>query len=649
MKSVEEYKNDIAERYIQDFKTEIGFFNRLMILPITNKMKDILKSDKKVDVNDLQDLEDLWFWRKVLGAKIFDKQLFGNLVDKILNFLKEKQEKIIKAKTEWRLDELLNLVVSWKLDILEERIVNPDDGKKDNPDDGKKDNPDDGKKDNPDDGKKDNPDDGKKDNPDNGKKDNPDDGKKKGIDNLKGKYKLSHEDFVEYFEGERFYQRNIGNCWLLAAIDSLVSFWDYEKLVRSSVSKDKKGFTIRLPLWSKKDNKKSKEYFVSFSELKKSQSGIYWNNLIPVDWKSWIKALVRAFLRHTSNDGNNGSDIDFLNLKGGRWVSAFNSLVSFPWMKTYCCARTISEKEKREDKSWTKDVQFVNTFRSVLESFNPQNDMLTLTVRQEQETNNDRKNQPKDNYDNLWHYSRPNHEISVEAVKKSGWNLIITVSNPWDSERAYDISFDDLLKSCSDFWLCTKKARTWLQESTGSYWDWSRRNAASDHLNSMDGAQNVNQIVEITWEKNEELRKARGDIIVENLGANKIVVTSYNYTTQVERSNDKIIIWTGNKALLIPEAEISDIFNKEKNEAYRLHLYWAKIANMIHFIQNKYSKGDNLYLNSDWTLQYDRVWPRNTDIIKDWGRKQIWISRDKTKREFVKHLEKLWYKCEIKL
>jgi hypothetical protein len=59
MKSVEEYKNDIAERYIQDFKTEIGFFNRLMILPITNKMKDILKSDKKVDVNDLQDLEDL--------------------------------------------------------------------------------------------------------------------------------------------------------------------------------------------------------------------------------------------------------------------------------------------------------------------------------------------------------------------------------------------------------------------------------------------------------------------------------------------------------------------------------------------------------------------------------------------------------------
>jgi hypothetical protein len=35
-----------------------------------------------------------------LGAKIFDKQLFGNLVDKILNFLKEKQEKIIKAKTE---------------------------------------------------------------------------------------------------------------------------------------------------------------------------------------------------------------------------------------------------------------------------------------------------------------------------------------------------------------------------------------------------------------------------------------------------------------------------------------------------------------------------------------------------------------------
>lgn len=49
---------------------------------------------------------------------------------------------------------------------------------------------------------------------------------------------LSHDDFKKYFEWEKFQQANIGDCWILAAIDSLVSFWDYEKLIRKSVLKN---------------------------------------------------------------------------------------------------------------------------------------------------------------------------------------------------------------------------------------------------------------------------------------------------------------------------------------------------------------------------------------------------------------------------
>ena len=122
MASVEQYKEDIADKYIKDFKDDLNFFEKIMVASISKKMKEILKSGKKIEVNNLKDLEDLWFWRKVLWVKIWDKQLFEKLINKTFNFLKEKQEKIIQAQTEWRLEELANLVINWKLDNLEQNV-----------------------------------------------------------------------------------------------------------------------------------------------------------------------------------------------------------------------------------------------------------------------------------------------------------------------------------------------------------------------------------------------------------------------------------------------------------------------------------------------------------------------------------------------
>ncbi|MBQ7616805.1 hypothetical protein IJS64_02190 [bacterium] len=59
MASVEQYKEDIATKYLDQFKSELNFFEKAMILPITGKMKEILKSDKKIDAQKLSDLEDL--------------------------------------------------------------------------------------------------------------------------------------------------------------------------------------------------------------------------------------------------------------------------------------------------------------------------------------------------------------------------------------------------------------------------------------------------------------------------------------------------------------------------------------------------------------------------------------------------------------
>ena len=47
MKSTAEYKESISDKYIKDFKKELSFFEKMMVVPITKKMKEILKSDKK--------------------------------------------------------------------------------------------------------------------------------------------------------------------------------------------------------------------------------------------------------------------------------------------------------------------------------------------------------------------------------------------------------------------------------------------------------------------------------------------------------------------------------------------------------------------------------------------------------------------------
>lgn len=113
MKEVLKQKSDIADKYIKEFKEELNFFEKIIISPITKKMKEVLSSDKEIQVDKLWDLEDLWFWRKVLWVRIFDKNLFGSLTDKTFNFLKEKQKEIIAATTSWELDGLYKEVVDW--------------------------------------------------------------------------------------------------------------------------------------------------------------------------------------------------------------------------------------------------------------------------------------------------------------------------------------------------------------------------------------------------------------------------------------------------------------------------------------------------------------------------------------------------------
>jgi hypothetical protein len=252
-----------------------------------------------------------------------------------------------------------------------------------------------------------------------------------------------------------------------------------------------------------------------------------------IDWINGplTKKAIDEFKEKSLKDNENKIDVN----------SEFNKAL----IHTYCAERTISVEEQKSDTDWKKDKNFVNNLLTVLKSFDSKNDMLVLSVNQSKETNNDRKDQSKDDYDNLWaYYEGTNHAISVEKVITDDQeNPTIVVSNPWDSGRVYNIKFNELIKKSNAFQLCTKEERNLTQYRWKGNGEWVRRDAASSNIDKVDEAKTVNQIVEITWDVNEKLREARGDIIVENIWENKITVKSYNQTRQVEQSKWKIIIW----------------------------------------------------------------------------------------------------------
>jgi hypothetical protein len=62
----EQIKSEIAESYIKKFKDELGWFKSLTVLPIEQKLKKIMISDKDLEEKRLKDLDDLGRRRNIL-------------------------------------------------------------------------------------------------------------------------------------------------------------------------------------------------------------------------------------------------------------------------------------------------------------------------------------------------------------------------------------------------------------------------------------------------------------------------------------------------------------------------------------------------------------------------------------------------------
>lgn len=463
-------------------------------------------------------------------------------------------------------------------------------------------------------------------------------------------YTLSKEDFEKYFEWENF-QQVMWNCYMVATMDSLVSFWGYEDLIRTSVKKNNSGFFITLPLWYSEWY--GKIYFVPFNEIGQNQVTIFWDTFSLVKWKSWIKALLIAYWKMCTwkNYYDNGNFV--------WWESrvVFEDLVFS--MNTTCVSRGIVKWED-EDPDGLADQEFVKSFKNTLEMFDKNRDMIVLSV-----------NHKGIWYSTLWHYSHSNHAISVENVRNEGWELIITLSDPSNSAQSYDIPFRELIKSCYRYVLCTEplhhgpcwkiKNKTYehKREYSASEWDQKIRN-----INS------VNQVVQLTWEENKFLREARWDIVV-TWDWGLLNVSSYGLTSNLTEKDWLIIISVWNNQLSIDRTHLLTFYPyKEeciKSEKFPLYLYGAKIANFINMMRNMYinpqkrdKKNKTPFRIIDWSLQFDdnpfthkdlstqarRVgkqikWDDYIECLRDWN--SLWLDSwdNDTKQKIADFLNQL--------
>lgn len=390
---------------------------------------------------------------------------------------------------------------------------------------------------------------------------------------------LNKDDFLKYFAGEDFQQRSIGNCRLLATIDSFVNLRNYEDIIKKSVKRDNKGnFYITLPLWAPKW-----EIIKVSPEDIKDQININGTRAILVDGKEGIKALVYAYGKYTT--GKHYDNFDYHTLWGGWWDRAINTLIY--GMESLMGLR--NEKANREeDPNGEKDQIFVNNFQRTLELFNPQFDLLTIAVHQTTESNWDRQSFG-DNYSTLGHYSKANHLISVESVRKTKDQLIVKVSNPRDSKKSYEISFSDLLKASSSFYLGTSMGRKNifpnLKPSTSN-----EKDKRVFHGTKKEGAWSLNKVIQETWGLNKQESLQRGDVVVHEIKPGILWVEwrGRNDSKVILRSKDIGIKIQDKYELKIPRDQISTTLNNQENIKFQSFLYPPRIALFINKMRNLY-------------------------------------------------------------
>ena len=234
-----------------------------------------------------------------------------------------------------------------------------------------------------------------------------------------GLFALSKEDFDTYFDlsnegGTSMFQKNVGDCYLIAALDAMRRCPHFEMMCRSSVTRNPDGsWEIKIPFMGQY----SRSIVITSSELKVDESG-----LLPLEGAEGYQALEAAYMK-----GRFGT-VDREKSSGGKARTA---------LSTFLGAKNITSVTRER-----KDSEKMSNF---LTAFNRHVHIATAITYHElsaQKVNFKTKEVEEGGEVKMV----TNHAYSVFDVDKE--KEVVYLVNPWDTTKLISVSFYKFKELC---------------------------------------------------------------------------------------------------------------------------------------------------------------------------------------------------------
>lgn len=276
--------------------------------------------------------------------------------------------------------------------------------------------------------------------------------KKRSFEHIKHNSQLSEQAFNALFKWDIMKQQNVGNCYLISALNSLRKSPHYETIIRLSVKKVNWGYSVKVPLW----DKNWKEVFVNLQDIQPQKNTNFWKTnhfwkvdnreyLYPIDGPEWLKILEAAYWKlMTQRNSQSWEVLNRIYMEGWFWD---NALIELLWSNTLERTNIRWESIHKQDwhlknlsEKWGNIIQQVENF---LDNFHPWKDIATVnTARSQWWHDNAFK------VDGITFYH--SHAYSITNVDR--FNQIVHVTNPWNAHEVISLTYEQFMRAFSDTW-----------------------------------------------------------------------------------------------------------------------------------------------------------------------------------------------------
>lgn len=274
----------------------------------------------------------------------------------------------------------------------------------------------------------------------------------------------------------KFWQKNVWNCYLLAAIRSIIQSPLYEHFICTSVSydKDKDQFTVKIPLW----NLNAKSYVISKDLLEPQKNVFYepgkkispqivplqevrrntktkkyeeqydknWNPklfrksreyLYPVNAPKWIQALEVAYLLATTDKN---WKIDRLKMEGGHWNDALEKLL---WTNNTDKSTILINRNRVATKKF-------------FDTFHPLTSYATISTTQW-------KNGDDIRYKVRWTEIQLFHRHAYTIIDTDPIKKTVTLVNPSAITEGFELTYEQVMENFFGLRICKADLINWFK------------------------------------------------------------------------------------------------------------------------------------------------------------------------------------------